>query len=317
MNLRRIEFEVTYRCNSHCKHCQVEENKRSLVPAAIDADLAVKIVRKISRVYHPGSVMTFGGEPLLYLDVVCAIHQAAMQCGIPSRQIITNAGVPHSESLADDVARRLADSGVNDICISIDAFHQEYIPLEIVQRNVLAYLTAGISKLQWNACWVISPEGDNPYDQRTRTILEKLSYLPVRTGAGNILQPVGNAQKWLKDYLPAKNPLPAGSCAGVPYGSRLDEIDSISISPDGGVCICNEWEIGKSMEEDILNILAGYDPAAIPEVKAVLAGGMEGLAELARSKGIELDPQGYYSICGMCLHLRRRLQSTSSLSITR
>jgi MoaA/NifB/PqqE/SkfB family radical SAM enzyme len=255
--------------------------------------------------------MTFGGEPLLYADVVCAIHQAAMQCGIPSRQIITNAGFPRLRAQSDSIARRLATSGVNDICISIDAFHQEYVPLEVVERNVCAYLDAGISKLQWNACWVVSPEDENPYDQRTREILQRLSYLPVRTGEGNILQPVGNAQKWLKDYLPAKNPLPVGACEDVPYANRLDEIDSISISPDGEVCICTDWKIGNSKEKDILSILDSYDPSAIPEAMAILAGGMEGLAQLARSEGVKLDPQGYYSICEMCMRLRRSLHSTS------
>jgi hypothetical protein len=317
MKINRIEFEVTFRCNSHCRHCQVEEYKRHLTPPVIDAELAAEIVKKIAGVYQPGSVMTFGGEPLLYVDVVCAIHQAAMQCGIPYRQIITNAGLPRLKAQSNNVARRLATSGVNEIAISVDAFHQEYVPLEVVERNVLAYLDAGISDLQWNACWVTSAEDDNPYDQQTRTILQKLSYLPVRTGAGNILQPAGNAQKWLKDYLPAKKPFPPGACEDVPYANRLDEIDSISISSDGGICICTDWKIGNSKEEDILGILDGYDPSAIPEAKAILDGGMEGLAELARSEGVELDSQGFYSICDMCLHLRRSIQLASSQSITR
>ena len=311
MIINRLEFEVTYRCNSHCKHCQVEEYKRHLTPQAIDAGLAVEIVTKIGRKYQPGSVMTFGGEPLLYLDVVCAIHEAATQCGIPSRQVITNAGLPRSETLADDTARLLAASGVNDICISIDAFHQEYVPLEVVERNVRAYIDAGIPNLQWNACWVVSTEDDNPYNRHTRQILHRLSYLPVRTGRGNILQPAGNAQKWLADYFPAKNLFPGGTCEDVPYSGRLDEVEGVSISPHAGVSICNDWEIGNAKEQDILSILAGYDPEDIPEAKAILNGGMQGLTEFARSKGIELDPEGYYSICEMCLQLRRSLQSIS------
>jgi hypothetical protein len=222
--------------------------------------------------------------------------------------VITNAGIPRTEILAGTVARRLAASGVNDICISIDAFHQKYVPVEVVERNVQAYLEAGIPKLQWNPCWVVSPEDDNPYDQHTRHIIHRLSRLPVRIGGGNVLQPVGNAQKWLKDYLPARKPFPSGACEDVPYASRLDAIDSISIIPNGGVCICSDWEIGNAREKDILTILAGYDPLAIPEAKAILDGGMQKLVELARSQGIEADPQGYYTICEMCVDLRRSLQ---------
>jgi hypothetical protein len=257
--------------------------------------------------------MTIGGEPLLYLDVVCAIHQTARQSNIPGRQVITNAGIPRSELLASTVARRLAASGVNDICISIDAFHQKYVPVEVVERNVQAYLEAGIPKLQWNPCWVVSPEDNNPYDRHTRQIIQRLSHLPVRIGGGNVLQPVGNAQRWLKDYLSAKQYFPTGTCEDVPYASRLDEIDSISIIPNGGVCICNDWEIGNAKEEDILAILAGYDPTTFPEAKAILAGGMQKLVELAGSQGIEVDPQGFYTICEMCVNLRRKLHDLPSV----
>ncbi len=107
MNVQRLEFEVTYRCNSRCQHCQVGEGKRRTHPAVIDRDLAVEIVRKIAQAHHPFSVMTFGGEPLLYPQVVCAIHEAAMLAGIPRREIITNAGTPRSAKRAS--LDRLAD----------------------------------------------------------------------------------------------------------------------------------------------------------------------------------------------------------------
>ena len=36
------------------------------------------------------SLMTFGGEPLLYPDTVCAIHRTGREMGIGRRQVITN-----------------------------------------------------------------------------------------------------------------------------------------------------------------------------------------------------------------------------------
>ena len=309
MNLKRLEFVVTYRCNSHCKHCQVAESRRHLHPQAIDAQLAAAIVRSIAREHPLKSVMTFGGEPLLYMDAVCAIHQAAMDCGIPARQIITNAGFPRTKSLAGRVAQRLAASGVNDVCISVDAFHQKFIPLDVVEHNVRAYLAAGITELAWNPCWVVAPEADNPYDQRTRSILQELSHLPVRAGTGNLLQPAGYAQKNFKTYFPPKQLIPQGSCEDMPYTGRLDEIDSISIAPDGGVDVCSDWMIGNARETDILDILRAYEPGAIPEASAILTGGMAALVELARSRGVETDAQGYWSICAMCVDLRYKLHS--------
>lgn len=74
----RIEFAVTYLCNSRCRHCQLgETEQRNRFPKHVDKELAVEIVRKVGRKYQPESVMTFGGEPLLYPEIVYAIHREA------------------------------------------------------------------------------------------------------------------------------------------------------------------------------------------------------------------------------------------------
>jgi hypothetical protein len=285
LTVNRLEFSVTNRCNSHCQHCFVEENERRSGPAAIDRALAVEIVQKVAQAYHPSSLMTFGGEPLLYPDVTCAIHAAAADCGIPQRSIITNAGVPRSEERARDLARRLAESGVMDMIISVDGFHQEHVPLEVVERNVRAYIDSGIPSLKWNPCWVVSADDDNPWNQRTKEVLAALAHLSVEADEGNVLQPDGQARQWLASYLPAKTPMPVGSCEDVPYGARLDEMTCIGIEPDSRVSICHNWTIGNAGEEDILAILARYDPYAIPEASAILEGGVAALVELARARG--------------------------------
>jgi hypothetical protein len=83
-------------------------------------------------------------------------------------------------------------------------------------------------------------------------------------------------------------------------------MDCIGIAPDGGVSICYEWTIGNATEQDILDILDGYDPYAIPEAKALLESGVTALVELAQARGVEPDPGGYYSICDLCRSLRSR-----------
>ena len=86
-NLNRIEFVVTMACSGKCKHCSQGEHKSS---DNIDKNTAADAVRKIASEYNISSVMTFGGEPLLYHETVCAIHRAAMAMNIPQRQLITN-----------------------------------------------------------------------------------------------------------------------------------------------------------------------------------------------------------------------------------
>jgi len=87
-NLNRIEFVVTMACTGKCKHCS--EGDHDSCTGHIDAEAAANAVYDVCKNYKIGSLMTFGGEPLLYPDVVCKIHKAASEMGIPKRDLITN-----------------------------------------------------------------------------------------------------------------------------------------------------------------------------------------------------------------------------------
>jgi len=307
VDLQRIEFVVTYRCIAHCKHCAITDDKRASEPVALDPRLAASIVRSVAREHAPQSVMTFGGEPLLFPDTVCAVHAAARAGGIEQRQVITNAGWPRRDAEFRDLAFRLVKSGINSMAISVDCFHQEHIPLHVVEQNVQALIEAGIGRLTWNPCWVISSEHDNKWNSKTNAILRALAHLPVVQSEGNVVQPAGNALVWLADCMPRRVPNPSGSCGDMPYTGRLDEVDSISVQPDGSIAVCNEFTIGNAGQRDILEILRDYDPRHSPEMKAILRGGIAELASLARSRGVDPDPDGYYSVCDMCVSLRREM----------
>ncbi len=127
--VNRIEFAVTYLCNSKCRHCQLGEETGKF-PSHIDEDVAVEVLRRVGRKHVPESVMTFGGEPLLYPEIVYAIHKAAMDIGIPVREVITNGFWSKNESRINEIADNLVGSGVNEVCISVDCFHQEFVHLE-------------------------------------------------------------------------------------------------------------------------------------------------------------------------------------------
>ena len=128
-NLNRIEFVVTMACTGRCKHCSQGEHKST---ENIDKFLAADAVRKIAGEYDIKSVMTFGGEPLLYPETVFEIHKAAREMNIPKRQLITNGYFSKDTEKIGVVVRELVESGVNEILLSVDAFHQETIPLEHV-----------------------------------------------------------------------------------------------------------------------------------------------------------------------------------------
>ena len=70
-NLNRIEFVVTMACTGRCKHCS--EGEHISDGEHIDGDAAAEAVCEICENYNIDSLMTFGGEPLLYPQTVCKI----------------------------------------------------------------------------------------------------------------------------------------------------------------------------------------------------------------------------------------------------
>ena len=88
INLERIEFVVTDSCSGKCKHCS--NGERLDKSGSVNADSAVHAIEQLTKRFKIESVMTFGGEPLLFADTVCRIHTAARDCGVTKRQLITN-----------------------------------------------------------------------------------------------------------------------------------------------------------------------------------------------------------------------------------
>ena len=309
LTVNRIEFAITYLCNAKCKHCYSIQNKESF-PKHIDKSLAVKIVKKVGEKYRPESIMTFGGEPLLFPEIVCAIHEEAMNMRIPCREIITNGYWSKDAKKIKEIAKNLAESGVNEIIFSVDAFHQEHIPLDIVRKSVESCLQVGIENIVWNPCWVVSEDNDNQYNQKTKSILKELEDLPVRKSEGNIMEADGLALINLKEFLPPKDKIPTGKCGDMPYTDPLDSIRSICVEPDGRIAVCKDFHIGNASETDIIELLEGYNPFMIPEMKAIIENGMKGLVNWAVTKGVNPDPEGYYSVCHMCVDIRKRVSRT-------
>jgi len=306
---KRIEFVVTRLCNGKCRHCYATKHRRGF-PRHVDKALAIDIVRKVGEKYDVESVMTFGGEPLLFPDITCSIHKEATELGISLREVITNGYWSNNVQKIREIARNLAESGVNDIHFSVDTFHQEYIPLSIVRKAVESCLEASIEDIAWNPCWVISEDDDNMYNQKTKFILRELEDLPVRVSRGNIVEPDGLALINLREFLPKKKRIETGKCGDRPHTEPLDSITCICVESDGRIAVCNDFHIGNASEKDILDILKNYNPFEIPEMKAIIEKGMRGLVDLAKKKGVEPDPDGYYSICHMCTEIRRSIKAS-------
>ena len=243
-NLKKIEFVVTYACTGRCKHCS--EGDHTSCGERIGPDVAADAVRKITSEYDIKTVMTFGGEPLLYTDAVCAIMTVAKELNISKRQVITNGYFSKNADAIRKTAEQLAACGVNDLLLSVDAFHQETIPLNVVKQFAAEAKKCGIP-ICLQPAWLTSPTDNNPYNKKTREILENFADLEIPVGEGNIIFPEGNALKYLAEYFTES--LPEN-----PYVEDPADVRCRSFSPNGDVLGGNVYQ------KDIMQIIKDYRP---------------------------------------------------------
>ncbi|MDP4121113.1 MAG: radical SAM protein, partial [Bacillota bacterium] len=195
-NINRIEFSVTNCCTSRCKHCSVGEIKGT---DNISVEPAIEVIELLTKEYKVESVMTFGGEPLLFAETTCTIHKKATECGIPIRQIITNGCFTKDELRMQHVAKALNECGVNEILLSIDCFHEEFLPLTWVHSFAEKLVDNYRERLRLHPAWVVNETHDNPYNQRTRHCLKFFDDLQIDIDEGNNVYPSGNAVKYLNE----------------------------------------------------------------------------------------------------------------------
>lgn len=240
----RIEFILTYACTGKCRHCSLGDMPDKT--AAIDPAAAETAVGRLAAHYIIDTLMTFGGEPLLHLDTAARIHAAARESGIPHRQLITNGYFTNDSGKITASAKLLAESGVNDVCVSADAFHQETIPIEPVLKFAGELVSHGI-KTHAHPAWLVSPEDSNSYNTKTRDILRQFEAAGIPASPGNIIFAAGRALENFSKYIgstPQQNP----------YEEDPRNIRTVSIDPYGNTLG------GNILKDDILDIIESYRP---------------------------------------------------------
>lgn len=300
MKLNRIEFMVTHQCSGACIHCSIGDklnkiNKNKFV----SLQDAINTVEKLTEMFEISSIMTFGGEPLLYPDVVCAIHKTADLCGIGEKQLITNGYFSNDDQKCREVANSLRDAGLNNLLLSVDAFHQRTIPVEPVYRFAEYAQAAGISNINLHPCWVIDAKHNNIYNIETKDILKQFSRLHIPISSGNNVFMAGRAVENLAEYYEKPNLDLTSICGSQPYTQPLTDITSISIVPSGDVQVC-AFTIGNIYTESIEDIIARYNPYENEFMNAIICGGASALITLADEKGLSIDYSKCYSLCDLC-----------------
>ncbi len=309
MNIKRIEFIVTYNCSGKCKHCSLGEdlNSKSEYKHVLIKQ-STYAIDKLCEIYDIASVMTFGGEPLLYPDIVNKIHKTATLNGVKKMQLITNGFFTKNEDTQIKVVESLKEAGLNNLLISVDAFHEEYIPYEVVYNFAKHAKESGIKNVRLHPAWVVDEKNDNEYNRKTNELLNKFSNLNIEISNGNNIFLSGNAAKNLAKYYDKTDLDLNLLCGSMPYTEPLTSISSISIVPNGDVMVCG-FVIGNIYKDGIEEIVSNYDPFKNEYMNIVVTSGAKGLLKLANNKNINLNLSQYFTACDLCFKLAKELSN--------
>lgn len=303
MNLRRLEFTLTTKCNSQCIHCQAEASpSRNDVMHVKDA---YNYLEEATAVSDLNSFMVFGGEPMLYPERVIAIFEKAQQLGIPRIDMITNGVWGKDKEKAEKLAERLKNAGLNNVDVSVDVFHAQYVPVEYPQNAASALVKVGITDVKWNVAVVDSIDAENEYDSKTQQILKKLEPVGIDARFVKII-PVGRAVQNLRKFFPRSTL--HGPCENDPIlGNPLTNPESICIEPSGSVDICWHLSVGNARKKPLSRIITEYDWQNFPVIETLVKKGPMGLLKLHAVRNFESQGSNYVSKCHLCAEIRKAL----------
>ena len=139
MSYRAIGMMLTYKCPIECTMCITSSGpKRTEELPLEDGFHFIDESKKFGLL-----ISIAGGEPFLYLEKLKSLIEYAHYQNL-ANCVVTNAYWATSEEKSNRILTDLKDCGLTMIKVSLDDFHQEFIPLQYVVNAIRAGIQAGI-----------------------------------------------------------------------------------------------------------------------------------------------------------------------------
>lgn len=290
---------LTYWCNAACAHCY--ENSGPVCRGTVPPDDVRGYLRELRRLGWSGPALHFaGGEPFYdYEHLIDCFEAAAREDMLPLGKLETNAFWCSDDELVRERLTEIGGFGIVELLISSDAFHQEFVPIEKVERAVrIGREVLGESRVRVRF-WEFL---ENPVDVTRLTEDEKdevfrqvLKACPERM--------VGRAARALS-HLVEKHPKEKFAATDCEESILLGR--HIHIDPYGNIfpAACAGLILGNANREQISAIHDTFEYDSRPVLKTLVERGPVPLLEEAIQCGFEEDGEGYATKCHLCFEAR-------------
>jgi len=134
---------ITEQCNISCRHCALGSSPHLSRP--IDVKLFQNAIKDAAHLPNVRKECAFaGGEPTLYIDELECLMETAVTEGM-SPSVTTNGWWGKTEETATTILSRLFNAGLRRMELSVDVFHQEFIPIKNIRTALHLAREHGIS----------------------------------------------------------------------------------------------------------------------------------------------------------------------------
>ena len=287
---------ANYRCTAACRHCLY-----ACSPERTDGYITEATAKTVAKLLREGgcrSVHIGGGEPFLDFDGLLMLVRILIDNGISVEYIETNAYWASDKDHCKTYLRELLRAGAGTLCISLDPFHAEYVPVQLPLTLAEICHKVGFGYFLWQDRFLSAMRRLDRNKTHTRKEMEELvspNYIfdiaksyGLHYGGRAI-----NIETEYMSYKPASEIINDFPCKNLVSGGHFHVDMNGCYIPPG----CTGFAI--PLNEAVHGIPAGKYPV----YEALLSGGIKGLLKYATSQGFTPNYVGYTSSCALCFFI--------------
>ncbi|MCL2699737.1 MAG: radical SAM protein, partial [Defluviitaleaceae bacterium] len=273
------------------------ERSGGYMSKSVAEDICVLLREGGCRSIHIG-----GGEPFIDFDGLIELIQTASNAGIAVEYVETNAFWAIDEHQIEQRLRAILRAGADTLCISLDPFHAEYVPVRRPLFLAEVCRRIGFGFFLWQERYLPVLSCADPDKTHDRAELERLIspdyVLGMAQGYG--LHFGGRAINIEEEYSERK---PVDAIKDSRPCRRLLSSDHFHVDLNSMFIPPGCMGLVIPLQEAVRGIPDGKYPV----FEALLTGGTAELLQYAQARGFAENPQGYTSNCALCFHIRHWL----------
>lgn len=289
-----LALTLSFSCPNNCRHCGIVDVEEDVEEMGVEE--AKHYIDMTSQLKDIMSIVITVGEPLLAFNKVISILEYAKTNYDYQGSISTSAYGMDTFSKTKSLLTQLQKAGLGTILLSVDDFHQEYVPIENVE-----YCLKAAQELEIPVMIQTMVTKDSGNFKDFKNILnfnesDNITFLETPC------DPIGRAERQISDEkLLTNKQLPQGGCS---------IFRVIQIYPDGSVKLCcgtgsvhDNLTFGNVNEQHLYDIVKKAETQPLPNALAAWRGPGY-LMKLAKEGGYsEYLLDSYTSVCHACYHI--------------